>query len=170
MVSGYALLGATWLMLKTDGDIAQRAAGARTKFGVRRHAGVHGGGEPLHAARHPRIAQRWFSMPNLLYLAPVPLLTALVAFQQWRWIAARRDAAPFFAAIALFLLGYLGLAISNYPYLVPTALTFRQAAAAPSSQTFMLIGTLVLLPAILGYTAFVYWLFRGKVREGAAYH
>ena len=169
VVSGYALLGATWLMLKTDGDIAQRAA-ARAKIALAAMLAFMAAVSLYTPLAIPRIAQRWFSMPNLLYLAPVPILTALVALQQWRWIAARRDAAPFFAAIALFLLGYLGLAISNYPYLVPTALTFRQAAAAPSSQTFMLIGTLVLLPAILGYTAFVYWLFRGKVREGAAYH
>ncbi len=72
--------------------------------------------------------------------------------------------------IALFLLGYLGLVISTFPYIVPPTLTVQEAAAAPSSQMFMLIGTLVLLPFVLGYTALTYWLFRGKVREGAAYH
>ena len=77
---------------------------------------------------------------------------------------------PFLAAIALFLLGYLGLAISIFPYLVPPSLTIWDAAAAPASQIFMLVGTLLLLPIILGYTGFVYWLFRGKVREGEGYH
>jgi cytochrome d ubiquinol oxidase subunit II len=77
---------------------------------------------------------------------------------------------PFFAAIGLFLLGYIGLAISWFPYLVPPSLTIWQTAAVPASQIFMLIGVLLLLPIILGYIGFVYWLFRGKVREGEGYH
>ena len=77
---------------------------------------------------------------------------------------------PFLAAIALFLLGYLGLVISSYPYLVPPTLTVWETAAAPASQMFMLIGTVALLPIVLGYTVFVYWLFRGKVRAGEGYH
>ena len=102
----------------------------------------------------PRIAERWFSLPNFFYLWPVPLVTALTAFVGWRGVAtwsARR--APFVATIALFLLGYLGLVISGFPYLVPPSLTIWQTAAAPASQIFMLIGTLVLLPLILAYTA-----------------
>ena len=109
-------------------------------------------------------------MPNLLYLSPVPILTGLIAIGLWRAIATRRELAPLLGTIALFLLGYLGLAISSYPYIVPPTLTIRDAAAAPSSQTFMLIGTLVLLPFVLGYTALTYWLLRGKVRPGAGYH
>ena len=85
-------------------------------------------------------------------------------------IEQRRDAPPFLASIALFLLGYLGLVISNFPFLVPPSLTIWDTAAAPASQIFMLIGTLILLPIILGYSAFIYWLFRGKVREGESYH
>jgi len=110
------------------------------------------------------------TLPNIFYLAPVPVLTALIALAQWRWIGARRELAPFLASIALFLLGYLGLVISILPYMVPPSLTIWQAAAAPSSQLFMLTGTLLLLPLILCYTALTYWLFRGKVREGATYH
>jgi cytochrome bd ubiquinol oxidase subunit II len=169
VVTGYGLLGATWLMLKTDGDMASRAA-AKAKILLLAMLVFMAAVSLYTPLAIPRIAQRWFSMPNLLYLAPVPIVTALIAFLQWRWIAQRRDVLPFLASVALFLLGYLGLAISTFPYLVPPTLTIWQAAAAPSSQTFMLIGTLVLLPCILGYTAFVYWLFRGKVREGAAYH
>ena len=100
----------------------------------------------------------------------MPIVTAVIAIAQWRWIEARRDVAPFLASIALFLLGYLGLVISTFPYIVPPQLTIAAAAASPSSQSFMLIGTLVLLPVILGYTAFTYWLFHGKVLEGAGYH
>jgi len=80
------------------------------------------------------------------------------------------DTAPFAATIMLFLLGFLGLVISSFPYLVPPSLTIWQTAAAPASQTFMLIGTLVLLPLILAYTGYVYWLFRGKVSPGGRYH
>ncbi len=169
VVAGYALLGATWLMMKTDGDIALRAA-AKAKallVAVLVFMAVVSVYTPLAI---PRIAQRWFTMPNLIYLSPVPIVTAVIAFAEWRWIEARREVAPFLATIALFLLGYLGLAISTFPYIVPPALTIPDAAAAPSSQIFMLTGTLVLLPVILGYTAFTYWLFRGKVSEGAAYH
>jgi cytochrome bd ubiquinol oxidase subunit II len=169
VVAGYALLGATWLMVKTEGDTARRAA-AKAKvllFAVLLFMAAVSVFTPLAI---PRIAQRWFTLPNLFYLAPVPILTALVALAEWRFIEARREVAPFLATIALFLLGYIGLVISTFPYIVPPDLTIRDAAAAPSSQTFMLIGTVVLLPFVLGYTALTYWLFRGKVRENAAYH
>jgi cytochrome d ubiquinol oxidase subunit II len=117
-----------------------------------------------------RIFERWFSTPNIFYLWPVPLVTAFTALMLWRWLVAGREAPPFLAAIALFLLGYLGLVISSYPYIVPPTLTVWQTAAGPASQMFMLVGTLFLLPVILGYVVFVYWLFRGKVREGEGYH
>ena len=117
-----------------------------------------------------RIAERWFSLPNILYLWPVPLVTAITAYAAWRWLENGYEVPPFLASIALFLLGYLGLVISNFPYIVPPSLTVWETAAAPSSQIFMLIGTVALLPIILGYIAFVYWLFRGKVREGEGYH
>jgi cytochrome bd ubiquinol oxidase subunit II len=77
---------------------------------------------------------------------------------------------PFLAAITLFMLGYLGLVISNFPYLVPPSLTVWDTAAAPASQIFMLLGTLLLLPFVIGYVVMIYWLFRGKVREGESYH
>jgi cytochrome d ubiquinol oxidase subunit II len=169
VIAGYALLGATWLMLKTDGDMAERAA---TKAKVLLVAvivfmAVVSIFTPMTI---PRIAERWFTLPNLFYLSPVPILTVLIAMAEWRWIGQRRQAAPFLATIALFLLGYVGLVISTFPYIVPPDLTIREAAAAPSSQTFMLIGTLVMLPVILAYAALTYWLFRGKVVEGVAYH
>jgi len=169
IVAGYALLGATWLMLKTDGEMARDAA-AKAKVLLIAVLVFMAAVSIFTPLAFPRIAARWFTLPNLFYLAPVPILTALVAFAEWRWIAARREAAPFLATVALFLLGYLGLVISTFPYIVPSGLTIWDAAAAPASQTFMLIGTLVLLPVILGYTAFTYWLFRGKVGETADYH
>ena len=100
----------------------------------------------------------------------MPLLTALTAFVAWRALRRGGDALPFIATIGLFLLGFAGLMISSFPYLVPPSLTIWQTAAAPASQTFILYGTVVLLPLILAYTAYVYWLFRGKVGPGESYH
>jgi cytochrome d ubiquinol oxidase subunit II len=117
----------------------------------------------------PRIAERWFSLPNFYYLWPVPLVTWVLSALAWRWLGRDHEATPFFAAIGLFLLGYLGLVISSFPYLVPPSLTIWDVAAAPASQAFMLVGTLVLVPIILAYTGLIYWLFRGKVKEGESY-
>ena len=169
MVAGYGLLGATWLMLKTEGPVAERARDqARVLLiAVLVFMAAVSLWTPFN---EPRIAARWFSLPNFYFLWPVPAVTALTAFACWRWIGQGREAPPFLAAIALFLLGYLGLVISNFPYLVPPSLTVWETSAAPESQIFMLLGTLVLLPMILGYIVFVYWLFRGKVREGESYH
>jgi cytochrome bd ubiquinol oxidase subunit II len=169
VTAGYALLGATWLVMKTDGAVADRA---RTHakwllFAVLGFMGIVSLWTPL---AFPRIAERWFVTPNIFFLWPVPVVTGLVALLAWRWLEAGRDIPPFLATIVLFMLGYLGLAISTFPYLVPPSLTVWQTAAAPASQVFMLIGTVALLPIILGYVVFVYWLFRGKVREGEGYH
>ena len=169
MVAGYALLGATWLVMKTDGAVAERnrAHGKILLFAVLGFMAAVSLWTPLAV---PRIAERWFSLPNFFYLWPVPLVTALTAFAAWRWLEGGRDIPPFLASIALFLLGYLGLVISSFPYLVPPSMTVWQAAAVPASQIFMLIGTLVFLPLALTYTALVYYLFRGKVRPGESYH
>jgi cytochrome d ubiquinol oxidase subunit II len=169
MIFGYGLLGATWLTLKTEGAVGESARG-QAKFlllGVLAFMATVSLWTPY---AEPRIYTRWFSLPNFYFLWPVPLVAALVALALWRWIDQKREVLPFLAVIALFLLGYLGLVISDFPYLVPPSLTIWDTAAAPASQIFMLLGTLVLLPMILGYIAFVYWLFRGKVREGESYH
>jgi cytochrome d ubiquinol oxidase subunit II len=169
VVAGYALLGATWLVMKTDGPVAESARqNAKTlTVVVLAFMAVVSLWTPLSI---PRIAERWFSTPNILYLWPVPIVTAAVGYLGWRSLATGGERTPFFCAIALFLLGYLGLVISSFPYLVPPSLTVWLTAAAPTSQLFTLIGTLALLPVILFYYAFVYWLFRGKVRAGEGYH
>jgi cytochrome d ubiquinol oxidase subunit II len=169
VIAGYALLGATWLVMKTDGIVARRARDHAKPLLliVLAFMAVVSLWTPLST---PRIAERWFSAPNIYYLWPVPLVTAFTAWCAWRWLEEGRDVRPFLAAIVLFMLGYLGLVISVFPYLVPPSLTVWQTAAAPASQIFMLIGTVALLPIILGYVVFVYWLFRGKVREGEGYH
>jgi len=169
LIAGYALLGATWLVMKTEGPVAERARGQAKicLLLVLAFMAVVSLWTPLAI---PRIAERWFSLPNFYFLWPVPTITGLIAYGLWRSIETRRDVSPFVASIGLFLLGYLGLVISSYPYLVPPSLTVWQTAAAPSSQIFMLIGTVFLLPIILGYIIFIYWIFRGKVREGESYH
>jgi cytochrome d ubiquinol oxidase subunit II len=169
LIAGYALLGATWLIMKTEGAVAERARGqARIcLLLVLAFMAAVSLWTPLSI---PRIAERWFSLPNFYFLWPVPTITGLLAYLLWWSIEERRDVLPFVAAIGLFLLGYLGLVISSYPYLVPPSLTVWQTAAAPASQIFMLIGTLFLLPIILGYIVFIYYIFRGKVREGESYH
>ena len=169
VVVGYALLGATWLIMKTEGTVARRARpqAKMLLLGVLVFMGIVSVWTPL---AFERIAERWFSTPNIFYLWPVPILTALTALIGWRSLAQDGEVLPFFSAIGLFFLGYLGLAVSVFPYLVPPSLTIWQAASSPSTQTFMLVGTLGLLPIIFGYVVFVYWLFRGKVREGETYH
>jgi cytochrome d ubiquinol oxidase subunit II len=169
LIAGYGLLGATWLVMKTEGPVAEKARAHAKALLVAVLASmlVVSLWTPL---TEPRIATRWFSLPNFYFLWPVPSVTALIAYLEWRWLEARRDVLPFLATMALFLLGYLGLVISNFPYLVPPSLTIWDTAAVPASQIFMLLGTLLLLPIVIGYIVFIYWLFRGKVREGESYH
>lgn len=169
LLGGYALLGSTWLIMKIDGPLAQDARGWATKLlpAVLVIMAIISLWTPL---AFERIADRWFAWPNVLYLSPLPIATAITAWACWHGLNTGREAVPFLCAVGLFLLGFLGLAISNVPYLVPPSITIWEAAAVPQSQIFMLVGVLVLLPVILGYTAFVYWTFRGKVREGEGYH
>jgi cytochrome d ubiquinol oxidase subunit II len=116
------------------------------------------------------IAARWFTWPNLLFLSPVPLLTAAVAFALFRAVRGRRERQPFVLAMGLFLLAYLGLGISLFPKIVPPTIDIWAAAAAPGSQLFLLYGAAATIPVILAYTAWSYHVFRGKVREGEGYH
>ncbi|MBH0238153.1 cytochrome d ubiquinol oxidase subunit II [Methylobrevis albus] len=169
VVVGYALLGATWLNMRVTGALEIKARGwARGLLvAVMLFMGVISLWTPL---LFERIATIWFSMPNFLYLAPVPLLALGCALIVWRGLDHGSAAAPFFGTVGLFLLGFIGLAISNFPYLVPPSLTVWDTAAAPESQVFMLIGVVALLPVILAYTAFMYWTFRGRIRPGEGYH
>ncbi len=169
MVAGYALLGATWLIARTEGPVAERARGQARNALLLVLAFV-----ALVSLWTPfsveRIAERWFATPNIYYLWPVPLITLLLGVSLWRGIARGADLAPFLSAVGLFLLSYLGLAISTLPLMVPPSVTIWDAAAVPASQIFTLIGVIFMLPIILGYTVFVYWTFRGKVRPGEGYH
>jgi cytochrome d ubiquinol oxidase subunit II len=169
LVAGYGLLGATWLVMKTEGRVAERARmqAKLLLLAVLAFMAIVSLWTPL---AFERIAARWFSLPNIMFFWWVPAATALVSFAAWRWLETGRETLPFLASVALFLLGFLGLLISNFPYLVPPSLTIWQTAAAPATQVFMLMGTLLLLPIIFGYMVFVYWIFGGKLREGEGYH
>lgn len=169
LVAGYALLGATWLIMKTEDPLASQARGWAKMLlpVVLVFMLVISLWTPL---AFDRIAERWFAWPNILYLSPVPIVTVALAAGCWYGLVKERETMPFLSAIGLFLMGFIGLVISNVPYLVPPSITIWEAAAAPESQIFTLVGVLIMLPIILGYTVFVYWTFRGKVREGEGYH
>jgi len=117
-----------------------------------------------------RIAQRWFSFPNLLYFSPVPILTIVLALTLLRALKRGKDVLPFLCAMGLFVLSYIGLIISLWPYVAPPSITLWDAATAPMSQQFLMVGTMFLLPVILLYVFWSYWVFRGKVRAGMGYH
>ncbi len=169
LIAGYGLLATCWLMMKTHGDVAAYARKLAPRFliAVALFAALVSLWTPL---RYQHIAERWFSTPNIFYLWPLPLATAGLGYLVWRWIEKGAEVKPFFGVIGIFLLCFLGLAISSYPYLVPPSVDVWQAAAAPASQKFMLAGVVVLLPLILLYTGFVYWTFRGKLGPGESYH
>ena len=169
LLFGYALLGATWVVMKTEGELQAWA---------RRHATVALYGVLAFIAMvslwtpvlHEQIARRWFSLPNLFYFAIVPVVTAGIALATWRGLRRDSDYVPFIGAMGLFAMCYLGLAISLFPYVVPYTHTLWQAAAAPSTQMFLLVGTLFLLPIIFMYIGWSYYVFRGKVTSHDGYH
>jgi cytochrome d ubiquinol oxidase subunit II len=169
LVFGYALLGATWLVMKTDGEMQQRARRHATiaLYGVLAFIGMVSVWTPL---MHQRIAERWFSVPNVYGFAVVPVVTAAIAWTTWRTLRRDADFVPFIGAMGLFVMCYLGLAISLFPYIVPYAFTLWDAAAVPSTQMFLLIGTLFLLPIIFMYLGWSYYVFRGKVTADVGYH
>jgi cytochrome d ubiquinol oxidase subunit II len=168
-VVGYALLGATWLVLKTEGGLRDRAYHLcwYLLFAMLAAIGTVSIATPF---LHIQYAQRWFTWPNVVLTAPVPIAVAAVAVALLRALANRHDSQPFYLVLALFALSYAGLGISMYPYIVPQSITIWQAAAPENSQLFMLVGVAILIPLILGYTAWAYWVFRGKVQAGHGYH
>lgn len=169
LVFGYALLGATWLVLKTDGRL-QRIAFDLTRplmLAVIAFMLLVSSWLPF---LDPALMQRWFTWPNILYLSPVPILAVLNAIALWRAVLGNRELAPFVLSICFFGLGFAGLLVGVWPNIVPPALSIWEAASPPSSQGFVLVGTIFLLPAVLGYTVYSYRVFRGKLVAGEGYH
>jgi cytochrome d ubiquinol oxidase subunit II len=168
LVAGYALLGSTWLIWRTHGMLQDWARGVtrRLLLAVLLFVGVVSLWTPF---LNEAIAARWFSFPNIFYLSPVPVLTAALAVWLWR-ASATREALPFVLAIGLFTLSYLGLAISLWPMLIPPDISIWQAASPPETQVFLLVGMSFLIPTIIAYTFYSYWVFRGKVTADTGYH
>jgi cytochrome bd ubiquinol oxidase subunit II len=162
VVAGYALLGACWLVWKTEGELQERVRRLALRAGIATLA--------LMAAvslytlfLFEQYRERWLEMPGILFASQVPLLTAIIAYFLFRGLIKRWEAAPFVLSLVLFLLGMAGLGISMWPYVVPDTLTIWDTAAPEKSQVFMLIGVGLTMPLILAYTAWAYWVFRGKV-------
>jgi cytochrome d ubiquinol oxidase subunit II len=168
LVCGYALLGSTWLIMKTEDDPQQWARRCAKIFlvFVTVFMILVSLGTPLI---NEGIKNFWFSWPNILFLFPLPLLSAVMLVLLWHDLRHGREYRPFFLSLGLFLMNYIGLGISIWPWLVPYAVTFRQAAASPQSQSLLLIGAAVCLPVIFSYTAFSYFVFRGKTSHEGFY-
>jgi len=168
LLSGYVLLSAAWLIMKGDEALKEWA------YGVCRFAlivvsvfiVVFSLWTPF---LHPEIAARWFKPGNMVMLSPVPLITAASVVALWMALQRRQRYLPFLLATALFILCYTGLAVSLFPFIIPPGITIWQAAAAPDSQLFMLYGAIPILPIILGYTAYSYYVF-WEASEHDTYH
>ncbi|MGY6695649.1 MAG: cytochrome d ubiquinol oxidase subunit II [Roseinatronobacter sp.] len=170
LTAGFAFLGACWLILKTEGALQQRAIhwARRTLWAVAAGLGAVSLATPLVSAR---IWERWFSVPEFFVLAPLPLLSFALVAGLWVILRTRQIAhdsfawLPFAGASLLYILAFTGLAYSFYPFVVPDKVTIYDAAAAPESLFIILIGVLIVLPVIAGYSALSYYIFRGKARD-----
>ncbi len=169
LIAGYGLLGACWLVFKTEGELQQWARRKARQFtiGVAAFVAMISVWTPLI---EPQVRERWFGGENPFWLWPVPLITFALFVWLWRSLARDTHAKPFIAAMGIVAMAYLGLAISIFPMVVPYTFDLWQSAASPKSQAFLVIGTLFLLPIVLGYTVYSYWVFRGKVKAGGGYH
>ena len=162
VAAGYALLGTTWLVWKTEGETQARAYRLAFRAAIATLALLVA--VSLYTpALDAGYFDRWFTMPSFIFASQVPLLTAIIAGALFYTLKKRREAAPFFLALAIFLLGMLGLGVSMWPYVVPHEVTIWDAAAPERSQIFMLVGVAITMPLILAYTGWAYWVFRGKV-------
>jgi len=169
LIAGYMLLGATWLVLKTEGRMQEQARDYAWRAGLVTIAliGVVSLWTPY---LNPSFLERWFAWPTAIFSVVVPVLVLACAWLLFSGLKRGADLQPFLAAQTMFVLCFIGLGISFYPFIVPTSVTIWQAAAPDNSLAFLLVGALILLPLIIAYTAYAYWVFRGKVRPGEGYH
>lgn len=169
LLVAYALLGCTWLILKTHGPLHDRMRKLARPLTLALLAVivVISIWTPL---THPQIAARWLSLPNLFWFSPVPVLVVICTYFLLRSLSAQPHGGPFLLTLGLVFLGYSGLGISVWPYIIPPAVTIWQASSPPESQGFALVGALFIIPFILVYTAWAYYVFRGKVSADDGYH
>lgn len=168
LMSGYVLLGATWLIMKTDGEtqIWARQCARYILLFVAVFLGVISLWTPFLETSS---FMKWFSLPNFFYLLPLPLFSLFSYIMIWRGLRNDREYSPFLFSIVLFVLSYLGLAISLWPWVVPYGVSLWDAAAAGPSLSLLLVGTAVMLPVVLAYTAYCYYTFRGKTSHDHTY-
>ena len=164
----YGLLGATWLNLKTEGELQQRSARRARWLGAATLGAIIAVSLATPFLRGDYF-DRWLSFPNILWVAPVPVLVCIGSLAFVRSLKAGHELSPFLLTLSIFLLCFIGLGISVFPYVIPGAVTIWEAATDRSSQLFMLVGTAIVMPMILGYTAWTYYVFRGKVKADG-YH
>ena len=164
----YGLLGATWLNLKTEGELQQQAARMARWLGAATLGAIIVVSLATPVLRGDYF-DRWLSFPNILWVAPVPVLVGIASLAFVRSLKAGHELSPFLLTLSIFLLCFIGLGISVFPYVIPGAVTIWEAATERSSQIFMLVGTAIVMPMILGYTAWTYYVFRGKVKADG-YH
>lgn len=170
VVAGYGLLGCTWLVLKLDGRPQLKARGLAEAFAVATLAFIVAVSiaTPFLEVEY---AARWLEMPGILIAAPVPVAVSIIAAALFSSLAmGKHDHRPFLFALALFALCFAGLGISMFPYIIPTEVTIVEAATPFYSQIFMFVGACVLIPIILAYTGYAYWVFRGKMDPNQGYH
>ncbi len=169
LVTGYGLLGACWLIWKTEGELQARFRVVATRLGWALLAFIGAVSLAMMTLSAP-FRSRWLTPPGAFGAALVPALLIVMAWMFFAALKHGREFRPFLCALGFFLVSYIGLGVSMWPMMVPPHLTIWDAAAPPSTQGFLLVGAAVLIPVILVYTGFVYWLFRGKVKAGIGYH
>ncbi|MBA6288882.1 cytochrome d ubiquinol oxidase subunit II [Colwellia sp. MB3u-4] len=169
VVIGYGLLGSTWLIMKTEGELQARMRGYAKWLGIATLAFI-GVVSILTPFKDPAYFQRWFTLPGSIFSVLVPALVGLCTWLLFMGLKQDKEAQPFLASLGLFVLSFIGILVSFYPNIVPPNLTIAEAAAPDSSLKFTLVGTMVLVPLILIYTAYAYWVFRGKVKPEDGYH
>ena len=170
LVVAYAFLGATWLVMKSENPLQERMQQVSKRL-LLALLGIIAAISIWTPLSQPAIADRWFSLPNLFFLLPVPVLVVVLGLWQWRSLTnPRSHHLPFVLTLGLIFLGFSGLGISIWPHIIPPSITLWQAAAPPQSQGFMLVGALFIIPIILVYTFWSYYVFRGKVQPGEGYH
>lgn len=169
LVVAYALLGCTWLIMKTENELHRKMSALATPLVIALLViiGIVSLWTPF---AHANISHRWFSTPNLFLFLPVPVLVLLCSWGIIHAIKREAHYSPFLLTLALIFLGFSGLGISIWPNIIPPSVTIWAAAAPPQSQAFMLVGSLLIIPMILGYTFWSYYVFRGKIKADAGYH
>ena len=169
LIVAYTLLGCTWLIMKTEGPLQLQMHDLAKPLALVLLVviGIVSLWTPI---AYPQIADRWFSMPNLIWFMPVPILVLVTFYGLLKAVARNANYTPFLLTLVLVFLGYSGLGISVWPNIIPPSISIWDAAAPPQSQGFMLVGTLFILPFILGYTFWSYYVFRGKVTHEDGYH